>query len=296
VISVPARAGWCYFAHDFHPAFSPIFLVFRSRFFCCVWLLVCAAIFCGCGDNKKTSATAGNGPLIVGMELSFPPFEMLDENHQPAGISVDLARALAADLHRELRIENLPFDTLITSLKTGRIDLIISSMTVRPDRAESIDFSEPYVHTGIALLVRADSDIQTAADLDQPGRRIVVKSGTTGFLYANEKLRRATVRTLPEEANCALEVSQGKADAFLYDPIAVYQLNKKYPQSTRALLTPIQREDWAIGIRKGNDTLRRQVNAFLEDFEAKRGMAALNEKFLRDDKEAYRRMGFPFLD
>ncbi len=64
--------------------------------------------------------------LVVGMELGYPPFEMMDEKGRPAGVSVDLARALADGLQRDLVIENIAFDGLIPALKTGKIDLILS--------------------------------------------------------------------------------------------------------------------------------------------------------------------------
>ena len=248
----------------------------------------------GCGAKNSAWDAARPKPLIVGMELSYPPFEMLDESGKPAGIGVDLARALATQLGRELKIENTPFDGLITALKTGRIDLIVSSMTATPERAESIDFSGPYVRTGIAILANAKSDIQGIADLDKPGRIVVTKTGTTGYLYAKNHFTQATLRVLPEEANCALEVSQGKADAFLFDQMAIFQHARKYRESTRALLEPFQREDWAIGVRKGNLELLRQVNAFLEDFRGRKQLEALGEKYLRADQEAFAKMGNPF--
>ena len=64
------------------------------------------------------------------MELIFPPFEMLDTNGQPTGVGVDLGKALGEYLHRPVRIENIPFDGLIPSLKTGKVDIAISSMTI----------------------------------------------------------------------------------------------------------------------------------------------------------------------
>jgi polar amino acid transport system substrate-binding protein len=87
-------------------------------------------------------------PLIVGMELSYPPFETFDEQGKPSGVSVDLASALGKYLHRDIKIENIPFVGLIPSLKTGKIDLILSSMTVTAEREKSIDFSDPYLSTG----------------------------------------------------------------------------------------------------------------------------------------------------
>jgi polar amino acid transport system substrate-binding protein len=102
---------------------------------------------------------APHAQLRVGMELAYPPFEMTDTNGQPAGVSVELARALGQSLGREVEIVNLPFAGLIPSLQTHKIDLIISSMTATPERAESIAFSDPYLHTGLCLLVGRNSPV-----------------------------------------------------------------------------------------------------------------------------------------
>ena len=121
--------------------------------------------------------------LVIGMELSYPPFEMRDSHGEPAGVSVDLANALGEKLGQPVEIQNLPFAGLIPALKTGKIDLIISSMTATPERAQSIDFSEPYLKTGLCLLVAAKSDLQSIADLDRTGRAIAVVKGTTAHVF-----------------------------------------------------------------------------------------------------------------
>src|ERR1700685_361534 len=86
---------------------------------------------------------------------------------------VDLARALCDYLHRPIDIENMPFEGLIPALKTGRIDLIISSMTATDERRKSIDFSDPYLNTGLAILAKKNSAIQGIADVDKPGMIVV---------------------------------------------------------------------------------------------------------------------------
>lgn len=233
-------------------------------------------------------------PLIIGMELNYPPFEMTDPEGNPAGVGVDLAHALGEYLHRPVQIQNMPFEGLIPALKTGRIDLIISSMTATDERRKSIDFSDPYLDTGLAILVQKNSRIQGIADVDKPGVNVVVKTGTTSATYAREHLQNATVLAFPQDSTCALEVIQGKADAFLYDQMSIYQFAQKYPDQTRGLLAPFQHESWAIGIRQGNTELEAQVNAFLKDFRENKGFDALGDKYLKADKEAFKKMGFPF--
>ena len=232
--------------------------------------------------------------LIVGMELAYPPFEMVDTSGQPTGVSVDLAKALGKNLGRDVKIENIPFDGLIPSLQTHKIDLIISSMTATAERAKTIDFSDPYLKTGLCMLVGKNSSIQSIQDADQPGKSIVVKKGTTGNVYATGKIKNAKVLVLDKEDTCVLEVVQGKADAFIYDQISTYENWRRNPDTTRPILKPFQGESWAVGLRKGDDELRQQVNSFLKGFKAKNGFEELGDRYLKEQKEAFRKLGYPF--
>lgn len=237
---------------------------------------------------------AAADPLRVGMELSYPPFEMTDPQGRPTGVSVRLAEALAAHLGRELAIENIAFDGLIPALKTGKIDCVISSMTATPERAKSIAFSAPYLKTGLALLVADSSPVASADDLDVAGRVVAVKKGTTGHQWAAGALKKPRLLVLDKEAAAVLEVAQGKADAFIYDSLSVYQNHKRHPDSTRALLVPFREEAWAVGLRRGDDTLKQQVDEFLEAFRAAGGFERLGDEFLSEEKAYFKSRGIPF--
>lgn len=238
------------------------------------------------------SLKPGSKELVVGMDPSYPPFETIDESGKPAGISVDLAKALADYLQRPLRIENLPFVGLIPSLQNGRIDCIISSMTDTPERQQSISFSDPYLSTGLALLAGANTDF--SGPIDRAGRTLVVRQGTTGELWARTNLKEAELLAVEKENSAVLEVIQGKADAFIYDQMSVWQNWKNNPATTRAMLTPLQKEYWAVGVRKDNEPLRAKINEFLKEFRATGGFERLGDKYLSDQKEAFRKEGIPF--
>jgi len=233
--------------------------------------------------------------LRVGMELAYPPFEMQDPQGNPAGVSVDLARALGAYLHEPVTIEAIPFSGLIPALKTGKIDAVISSMTETPERAQSIDFSDPYLSTGLCLLVKKESPIQGISDADRPGVTIVVKQGTTGQAYARDRLKAARVLVLDKETACVLEVTQGKADAFIYDQMSTYTNWKRNMDRTRPILRPFQAESWAVGIRQGNNELREKVNAFLKNYRSKGGFEQLGDRYLAEQKAAFKQMNVPFV-
>lgn len=265
---------------------------FRSK----LWLLMAAmaVVLAGCGRSGSQTET-GPKPLIVGMELAYPPFEMTDEQKRPCGVGVDMVYALGKSLGRPVVIEDIPFTGLILALKGGRVDLVVSSMTATEERARSIDFSDPYVRTGLGILVPKSSAVKSVEELDQPGRKIAVKRGTTGHTYAMEHFKQAEVLVMESAAPAVLEVAQGKADGFIYDQLSIYQNWQKYPETTRALLTPFQRESWAVGIRKGNDELRGQVNAFLKEFRQRGGFEELGDKYMKELKAAFKAQGVEFV-
>jgi len=252
--------------------------------------LICLA---GCAEVKDRE------PLVVGMELTYPPFEFVDEEGNPDGVSVRMAEALADYLGRPLKIENIKFDALITALKSGSIDCVISSMTANDERRKSINFSDPYVTTGLAMLVGKDSDIKGLDDLKKPGRTIVARLGTTGENFARELLPDAKVNTMQEDPACALEVSQGKADAWIYDQLSIFQHHKNHAKTTRALLTPLRPEQWAIGLRKpkaGEDNaLLASVNDFLRQFRATGKFEVLAGRYLKEERQLVRELGIPFI-
>lgn len=259
-----------------------------NRLYC--WLTLMALLVPAAGVSAAETAR----PLIVGMELAYPPFEMTDPQGKPSGVSVDLATALAQSLGRPVVIQNTAFDGLIPALKTGKVDLVISSMTATAERAQAIDFSDPYLSTGLCLLLNKASTAQSIDDLDRAGSKVAVKKGTTGHLYASQRFKKAELLVLDKESAAVLEVAQGKADAFIYDQMSTYQNWQRHKATTRAMLEPFQKEAWAVGLRKGNDELRLKVNAFLRDYRARGGFEQLGERYLKEMKDEFKRLGYAF--
>ncbi len=229
------------------------------------------------------------------MDLTYPPFEMQDKSGKPDGVGVKVAEALAAHLKRPLQIVPMEFSGLIPALKTGNIDIILSSMTATDERRKSIDFSDPYAFTGLALLVRKDSDIQSIDDLKKSNRSITAKAATTGETWAIQNIPNAKRVVFEDQAACVLEVAQGRADAFIYDQLSIYQYAKENPQTTRGILKLFVEESWAMGLAKGNDPLLQQVNAFIAEFRKQDGFGNLGEQYLNEEKKFLESMGVPFI-
>lgn len=252
-------------------------------------LFVLAAGACGKGENKQKE----EAPLVVAMELAYPPFETRDDAGEPAGVSVDLMKAFGEYVGREIKIENTAWDGLIPSLQTGTADLVISSMTIRPDREEQVDFSDPYANALLAVLTSKDAGAKSVEDLNQAGKKLAVKSGSTGHLYAESNLTKAELIVLPDESACVTEVAQGRADGFIYDQLTIYRNWQRNLDTTDAIFIPFQEpEKWGIAVQKGNRELLDQVNAFLKKFREEGGYEKLEETYLSEEKKAFETLGF----
>ncbi|HAZ06898.1 MAG TPA: amino acid ABC transporter substrate-binding protein [Acetobacterium sp.] len=257
-------------------------------------LAIAGSLLMGCSTASKGTESEKK-MLTVGMELAYPPFETKDEQGNPSGISVDLAYALGEYLGRPVQIENTNWDGLIPSLQTGKVDVVISSMTITDERKDVVDFSVPYAKSYLALLVNKNANINQAEDLNQPGKVVDVKKGTTGNIYATKNLTNATVNALSSETACVTEVTQGKADAFIYDQLTIYRQNKANPDTTKAILIPFQdSESWGIAVNKGNEELLIQIDSFIEEFKAQGGFVELTDKYLKEEKQTFDALGFPW--
>lgn len=277
---------------------------------CLLFAFLLTLMLSGCGgnttaaDNADTAETAGENTagntssetgktLTVAMELAYPPFETRDDAGEPAGISVDLMKAFGEYSGYDIRIENTSWDGLIPSLQTGAVDIVISSMTITEERRGLIDFSDPYANALLAILANADSDIASIDDLNQSGKVVAVKSGSTGHMYAEKNLSEAELLVLPDESACVTEVAQGRADGFIYDQLTIYRNWQNNPDTTSAIFIPFQDvEQWGIAVQKGNTELLDQLNAFLADFQANGDYEELTEKYLAEEKKAFDELNF----
>jgi polar amino acid transport system substrate-binding protein len=245
------------------------------------------------GGNEKAEGSAE--PLIVAMELQFPPFEMAEADGTPSGISVDTAYALGEYLGRPVVIENTAWTGLIPSIQSGKADLVISSMSINEERKKVVDFSIPYASSGLTLLINKDSSVKSYRDLSSNGVKVAVKSGTTGALWAQENVPASNIQIFDEVAACALEVSQAKVDAFIYDGLTTFEMQKKFPDSTTVNLEnlPGTLGGWGMAMKKGRTDLKEQCDAFILEFRKSGGFEKLEKKYLGEIKSVFDKEGLP---
>lgn len=233
--------------------------------------------------------------LVVGMDATYPPFEFKDQQGQISGVSVAIGRAIGKTAGKPVEFVNLSFDGLIPALQTGQIDLIISSLTANDERRRSIDFSDPYVKTGLSILVSRKATVANAEDLKAPGRKIAVRIGTTGEQWCRKELPNAQLVSLDTDAACVLEVVNGTADAWVYDQVSVMNYHAAHPDTTRALLQPLREEVWAVGIKKGREDLKAQVNQALKVMREQGEFTKLADQFLAKERAMMKAQGLPFV-
>jgi len=260
----------------------------RIRILCAMLLLLALVVSCvGCSVKEEKK------PLIVGMELAYPPFETKDADGNPSGVSVDFCEEFAQFIGCDVQFENIAWAGLIPSVQTGKVDMVMSTMAIRPDRAELVDFSDPYANSLLAVLTNKESGIDTIDDLNQPGKKLAVKNGTSGYFYARDNLTQAELTILDDESACVMEVSQGKADGFIYDQLTIYRNWQSHLDTTSAIFIPFQdAAKWGIAVQQGNTELLEQINAFIKKFYDEDGFGRLTEKYLSAEKAAFDELGF----
>lgn len=259
-----------------------------------IWVGLVFSFLVGCGP--KLGEKAELKPLVVGMDATYRPFEYVDEKGEITGVSVEIGKAIGKELGREVVFRNINFEGLILALKTGSIDLILSSMTATDERRKSIAFSDPYVKTGLSVLAGKASPVVKVGDLKGAGRKLAARIGTTGEAWCVEHLPEATLVRLDTDAACVLEVVNGSVDAWVYDQISVMNYHRQHAEQTRALLAPLREEFWAVGMAKGADEeLVNGVNAALKRMRETGAFGEVADRFLAEERKMMREQGLPFV-
>lgn len=205
--------------------------------------------------------------LRVGSDVAYPPFEYVDEaTGEFVGFDMDIIREVGRRLGLEVRIENVAWEGIIPGLLAGHYDAIISAMTITDERAQAVNFSDPYFATGQVILVRADDDrIQVPADL--AGKRVAVQIGTTGH-FAAENIDGALVDHYPLTPDALLALKLGRADAAVVDELVALEEARANPGEVKVVGTPFTIEYYGIAMRKGRDDLLRDINRALAQMKA----------------------------
>ncbi len=215
----------------------------------------------GCGS---TGMLLQADTLKMGSDTSYPPFESM-EGKKPVGFDVELAQAIAKKLGVKLDVISTAWDGIIPGLKTKKYDIIMSAMTITPERQKQINFSDPYIDSDQSIAVAKGSPIKSEADLK--GKVVGVQIDTTGQFKAEEIQKAGGLKEIQkfDTILVAFEaLEQGKVDAIINDyPVNLYVSQKR--GKTEVVARIKTNEKYGIGVNKDNTELLEKINGALRE-------------------------------
>ena len=204
-------------------------------------------------ETKAGEEAAAGGTILMATNAEFEPWEFHDGD-AIVGIDPEIAGAIAEKLGMELKVEDMAFDAIIPSVASGKCDFAMAGMTVNPERAASVDFTDTYASSSLVILVKADNTEITGEDT----------LGTTGDTTASDICGDDKVERYNTFFEAVQSLKQGKIDAVLLDkaPANVFlSQNDDLKQAGEEL----GKEEYAIAVKKGNTELLEKLNAAIAE-------------------------------
>ena len=244
----------------------------------------------GSNAGSATQEAAGeytlvsDGTLTFATSPDFPPFENLDENGDYVGFDIEVGRAVAEKLGLDCEFTTLQFDGIIPAVAAGgQADAGISGITVDPQRAEQVDFTDTYYIADQAIATMKDSDITSdnvVDALNAEGMVIAVQSGTTGEQYAQEHYPNATIQPYGNATDCFAAMQSGQANAVIMDMAVVESMVSDAYTDAQIVKTEATGEEYAIAVSKDNPALTEAINDALTELDEDGTLDALVSEYL----------------
>nr|WP_314900538.1 basic amino acid ABC transporter substrate-binding protein [uncultured Deefgea sp.] len=224
-------------------------------------------IFAGLLFNTNANAAK---TYQVATDAAYAPFESLNNKKEVVGFSVDVLEAIAKKSGMKIKFINTPWEGIFATLSTGDRDMVISSVTITPERKQSMDFSDPYFEAKQLIAVGKNSKVSKFTDLKT--LKVGVQTGTTG----DEVIQKLQGKTSPnikrfESTPLAIkELENGGVDAVVADNGVVVNFVANNPNSKLKMIddATFAKEYYGIAVKKGNKALLEQTNKGLAAIKA----------------------------
>jgi len=258
------------------------------------WAIAAVMIGCllaGCAEmNQATRASsspvmdriAARGELRVGVSGDMPPMNMATKDDKIIGMDVDLAAMIADAMGVRLNLQRIDFKGLLPALESGSIDMIISNMTMTPDRNLKVAFVGPYFISGKAFLTKRSSIAQAKGlpDVNSPQYTFVALKGSTSEEVVSKGAPQAKLLTAGTQDEAIQMVVDGKADGMIADfPICVVAVYRNPAAGLVSVVAPITYEPIGIAVPKGDPHLLNWLGNFLHSLEKAGYMHDLKQKW-----------------
>lgn len=235
-------------------------------------------------DNGDDEGSELKDEYTVVSDTSFVPFEFKEDGVY-VGFDIDLINAIADEVGFKVNLETTNFDGIIPGLQTGSFDIALAGISITEERAEKIDYSEPYYKSGLRIGVPIDNeDINGMEDLE--GKTIATRLGSTSASYIEENIKDAEANQYEQLDQAYLAVENGSADAILYDaPNVAYYIKTKGEDSLKMVGDLYQAEDYGIAISKGQEELVKAIDKGLATIKENGKYAEIYEKWFGEAPE-----------
>ena len=203
-----------------------------------------------------------SGTLRVGIDLGAPFYGFVDDKMQPTGSDVDAARLLAKDLGLKLEIVNTTNSARIPNLLSNKVDLIISSLSITPERAKVVDFSIPY--GAIQAAVGAPKSLKITGVADLAGKTVAVTRGGPQDKMISERAPQAKVVRFDDEAASITAAATGQTDIVAITPPIIAAIVKRSPAREFEVKFILHSYQLAVAMRKDQPQLMAAVNGWIK--------------------------------
>jgi polar amino acid transport system substrate-binding protein len=247
----------------------------------------------GCAQTNSNKANASatpvidriqkSGTLTVGMTGNMPPLNMTSKEGELMGYEVDLARAMAKAMGVKANLQTMAFAELLPALEAGKIDLILSNMTITPGRNLKVAFVGPYFTSGKAFLtkIKTIALADEADDIDAKNTKLVALRGSTSQAFVETALPEAQLVTAKDYDEAVKMVLDDKVHAMVADyPIAVVSVFRYPEQGLLSVVTTLTYEPIGIGVPAGDPLLINWVENFLAIAERTGLLEEFNRRWL----------------
>ena len=237
----------------------------------------------GCGSaSTPTPVPAPVEKILkVGSDITYAPFEFMDEKQKPAGFDIELINALGADMgYTKVNIETASFDGLPPALDAGKYDAVISAMTITEKRSKSIQFSDKYFEAVQYIAMKKGSNFKTLDDLK--GKKVGVQLSTTGQIDVEQKgITPKKFDTTPDAIN---DLLNGGVDAVVADgPVVIWFQQQNLKAEIVSVQADTAKEYYGIGMKLGNTELSTKMDASLKKLIASGKYNDIYKKWFKKD-------------
>ncbi len=217
----------------------------------------------------------------VATDAAYAPFESQNEKKDVVGFDIDVMKAIAAKAGIEVKFTNTPWEGIFATLGTGERDIVISAVTITPERKQSMDFSDPYFEAKQLIAVGQSS--KTAKFSDLKTKKVGVQTGTTGD-EAVQKLQGKTSPNIKRYESTPLAVKEllnGGVEAVVADNgvIVNYLANNKGAKLKIIDDASFEKEFYGIAVKKGNKELLEKINKGLAAIKADGSYGKIHKKY-----------------